>query len=270
MPVNGVTPPRRPRPTVGQVRRAYELVAACADRGDDHKSWTRTLAIRLPELAGLQRLWVVFPDAGVVAAPRNGGGSPPRRAAERALVFARSSASALRHENRRAAGGPFQADDARAAWAWRDANGRTAALLAAGSEPAGGRECGGVAQGEKLVTLTVRGLSRLGPRLSHPGEPAPGDLPPKTREVLCRLLRGQLEKEIAAATHVSAGAVHKHVHKIYRHFGVSSRGGLLARWLQRGWGRTCDWRPPPADRTRHGRGNIPAADRAAQSSSPCQ
>ena len=60
-----------------------------------------------------------------------------------------------------------------------------------------------------------------------PGESV--KLSPRTREVLACLVRGDSEKEIAAALSLSMHTVHDHVKVIHRAFGVRSRGELLSR-----------------------------------------
>lgn len=55
----------------------------------------------------------------------------------------------------------------------------------------------------------------------------------RLREVLWLLCRGSGEKEIAMTLGLSRHTVHKYVTKLYRHFGVRSRGELLAAALRR-------------------------------------
>jgi DNA-binding CsgD family transcriptional regulator len=65
----------------------------------------------------------------------------------------------------------------------------------------------------ELPPAIVRGLSpRLGATLGH-------------------LVRGLSEKQVAAALQLSPHTVHDYVKALYRHFGVQSRGELLARCL---------------------------------------
>jgi DNA-binding NarL/FixJ family response regulator len=59
-------------------------------------------------------------------------------------------------------------------------------------------------------------------------------LPPRMRVTLQRLLAGDSEKEIAGRLGRSPHTVHTHVKALYRHFGVCSRGELLARFVGSG------------------------------------
>jgi DNA-binding CsgD family transcriptional regulator len=56
-------------------------------------------------------------------------------------------------------------------------------------------------------------------------------LSPPQRQVLRRLLRGESEKQIAAGVYRSPHTVHSHIKAIHDAFGVSSRGELLARFI---------------------------------------
>jgi DNA-binding CsgD family transcriptional regulator len=56
-------------------------------------------------------------------------------------------------------------------------------------------------------------------------------LSPRQRDVLGLLLNGDGEKQIAGKLKLSHNTVHHHVKGIHRHFGVSSRSELLARWV---------------------------------------
>ena len=57
-------------------------------------------------------------------------------------------------------------------------------------------------------------------------------LSPRMRQTLDRLLAGDSEKQIANTLAVSPHTVHVYVKAIYRGFDVSSRGELLARFVQ--------------------------------------
>lgn len=55
---------------------------------------------------------------------------------------------------------------------------------------------------------------------------------PRQREVLDHLLAGHSEKQIAEKLGLSPNTVHHHIKALHRHFGVSSRSELLARWVK--------------------------------------
>jgi DNA-binding CsgD family transcriptional regulator len=82
--------------------------------------------------------------------------------------------------------------------------------------------------------------SLLGGPLARFGEPSPTDLPQRTRQVLRCLLEGDGDKQIASRLGMSPLTVNVYTKQIFRHFGVSSRAQLLARWIRqrRGIG---DW-----------------------------
>jgi DNA-binding CsgD family transcriptional regulator len=58
-------------------------------------------------------------------------------------------------------------------------------------------------------------------------------LPRRQRQTLELLLAGDAEKQIAARLSISRHTVHVYVKSLYKRFGVSSRGELLARWVRR-------------------------------------
>jgi DNA-binding CsgD family transcriptional regulator len=55
----------------------------------------------------------------------------------------------------------------------------------------------------------------------------------REKQTLWKLLSGWGEKQIAAEMRLSRNTVHHYVKSLYRHFGVSSRAELLARWVER-------------------------------------
>ena len=57
------------------------------------------------------------------------------------------------------------------------------------------------------------------------------ELPPRQLEVLTHLLTGKSEKQVAAEMRLSYNTLHHYVKALYRHFGVTSRVELLARWV---------------------------------------
>jgi DNA-binding CsgD family transcriptional regulator len=63
--------------------------------------------------------------------------------------------------------------------------------------------------------------------------PAGLALSPRQRETLQFLLAGHSEKQIAAGLGLSPNTVHHYVKAIHRHFKVSSRSELLARWVRK-------------------------------------
>ena len=69
---------------------------------------------------------------------------------------------------------------------------------------------------------------RLGTRLACRGELSVVEFPPRLQEVLVCLMEGDGEKQIATRLGISQHTVHYHVRELYRRFGVSSRGKLLA------------------------------------------
>ena len=66
-----------------------------------------------------------------------------------------------------------------------------------------------------------------------PGPRDIAELSPRLRQTLSSLLAGDSEKQVAAKLGVSPHTVHVYVKKLYRNFGVNSRGELLARWVHK-------------------------------------
>lgn len=58
-------------------------------------------------------------------------------------------------------------------------------------------------------------------------------LSPRQRQTLDHLLSGDSEKQIAAKLQLSQNTVHHYVKALHRHFDVSSRSELLAKWVKR-------------------------------------
>lgn len=77
----------------------------------------------------------------------------------------------------------------------------------------------------EFCRLLGRGFS------APPPDPTAG-LPPRHVQTLQRLLEGDSEKQIARHLGVSPHTVHVYVKALYRHFDVSSRGELLARFIR--------------------------------------
>lgn len=76
----------------------------------------------------------------------------------------------------------------------------------------------------------------VGGPLARFSEPAPSDLSLRVRQVLRCLLEGDGDKQVAARLGLSPLTVNSHTKAIYRHFGVTGRTELLARWVKRGSG----------------------------------
>jgi DNA-binding CsgD family transcriptional regulator len=67
----------------------------------------------------------------------------------------------------------------------------------------------------------------------HPVLPQPlPSLSPRMRQTLERLLAGDSEKQIASRLGLSRHTVHVYVKAVYKGFAVSSRGELLAKFVQ--------------------------------------
>lgn len=91
-----------------------------------------------------------------------------------------------------------------------------------------------------LVRNAHAELGRLiGSALASPVERGPSGLTRRQHDVLHALLDGDSEKQIASRLGISATTVHEYVVAVYRHFGVTSRGELLAKFVGRA-------RPPRA------------------------
>jgi DNA-binding NarL/FixJ family response regulator len=58
------------------------------------------------------------------------------------------------------------------------------------------------------------------------------ELPPRLRQTLECLLAGDTERQVALKLSLSVHTVHDYVKALYTHFGVSSRGELLSKWMQ--------------------------------------
>lgn len=98
------------------------------------------------------------------------------------------------------------------------------------------------AVGERAFTSRERSMlslvhaelaARIGGALAAPTEPALHELTARQRDVLDSLLMGDSEKQTAVRLGISAATVHEHVVALYRHFRVSSRGELMARFVGR-------------------------------------
>jgi DNA-binding CsgD family transcriptional regulator len=72
--------------------------------------------------------------------------------------------------------------------------------------------------GNRLATRSRAGRPQLAPRVS---------------QTLSALLEGDSEKQIAARLGLQRTTVHGYVRQLYRHYGVRSRGELMARFVRR-------------------------------------
>jgi DNA-binding CsgD family transcriptional regulator len=104
-----------------------------------------------------------------------------------------------------------------------------------GAREFNGRECAIAAEAMAAVAPLVGGA------LARFSEPSPSDLPPRVRQVLKCMLEGDGDKQVAARLGLTRHTVNQYAKVIFRHFGVQSRGELLARWLRRGWGSRSTW-----------------------------
>jgi DNA-binding CsgD family transcriptional regulator len=105
----------------------------------------------------------------------------------------------------------------------------------AGRRAFGSRETNVIREAHATVVSLMSGpLARF-------TEPAPSDLPRRPRQVLKCLLEGDSDKQVARRLGLSPWTVNQYTKAIYRHFGVSTRAELLARWIRRGWGAAARW-----------------------------
>lgn len=98
-------------------------------------------------------------------------------------------------------------------------------------------------EARRLVSLMLRAIAPIvdremfreveAPPMTMPAEAVleGRELSERQSDVLQLLLRGMSEKEVARQLGVSTHTVHTHVKKLYAEFGVSSRGELLARFV---------------------------------------
>lgn len=86
-----------------------------------------------------------------------------------------------------------------------------------------------------LVAPLVGGL------LAKFEDPSPTDLAPLARRVLRCFLEGDTDKQVALRLGLTRHTVNWYAKVVFRHFGVSSRAELLARWVRRGWGSRFAW-----------------------------
>jgi DNA-binding CsgD family transcriptional regulator len=91
------------------------------------------------------------------------------------------------------------------------------------------------AKDKALVSLVLRAVAPLVDRnMFHRAVAAHLEqMSPREREILLMLLSGDSEKQIAAQLSRSINTVHTFVRQIYRRFNVSSRGELMAQFVDK-------------------------------------
>jgi DNA-binding CsgD family transcriptional regulator len=85
-----------------------------------------------------------------------------------------------------------------------------------------------------MVNLAVGEIRRLVERghVALPPVEAGAALPPRLQQVLDRMLGGRAPSRIARELGLSVWTVREHVQRLYRHFGVSSREELMAKFVR--------------------------------------
>jgi DNA-binding CsgD family transcriptional regulator len=83
-----------------------------------------------------------------------------------------------------------------------------------------------------LATAHKELAPMVGRRLAAAHEPSAMQLSSRLRQVLDCLLEGNSEKQVAARLGLTPQTVNQYVKAIYRHFHVSSRAELMARWIR--------------------------------------
>ena len=99
-------------------------------------------------------------------------------------------------------------------------------MLRAAAPVLHGRMFDGEDRGADAVAPADEDGERVSPLAGH-------DLSARQRDVLRLLLQGHSEKQVAADLGVSTHTVHTHVKRLYSEFDVSSRGELLALFVDR-------------------------------------
>jgi DNA-binding CsgD family transcriptional regulator len=93
---------------------------------------------------------------------------------------------------------------------------------------------GPTARGTAILSLLNRRIAPLvGTVLVTRRQPGIHRLSPRLRQTLDALLAGRSEKQVAADLGISQTTVHDHIGRIYRHFGVQTRGELMAHFVHR-------------------------------------
>ena len=93
---------------------------------------------------------------------------------------------------------------------------------------------------KRIISLLNRQVTPMvGTVLATNGQRGMRGLSPRLRQTLDALLEGDSEKQIAARLGLHRPTVHEYVGSLYRHFGVSSRGELMAYFVRRKPQPTC-------------------------------
>lgn len=107
------------------------------------------------------------------------------------------------------------------------------------------RELGSRQMSERQLEIVTEAhrqiVGHIGAGLARFTDPAPSKLPPRVRQVLRCLLEGDSDKQIAKRLGLSAHTINQYTKTIYRHFAVSSRAQLMARWIKNGWNARAAW-----------------------------
>src|SRR4051812_13519346 len=240
--------------TAPDVRAVYELAAECRDLGDDPAAWWRHFGERLAGLAGadfagcgqVARLWSGRAETrgigewgwdngfdqepwgrSVETFDANPGHSKPYRLYFRRLAdddgvcLARTDLLPDRDWARawlfREVSEPMGTDHY--LWCYRalpraaGEHGVVVLCRAAGRPDFTARDKAVVRAAHELVAPLVGGP------LAGFGDPSPGDLPPRARQVLRCLLEGEGDKQAAARLGVTRHTVNQYAKVIFRHFG---------------------------------------------------
>jgi DNA-binding CsgD family transcriptional regulator len=92
-----------------------------------------------------------------------------------------------------------------------------------------------------VYELQAAVTAQIGGPLARFAEPSPRELAPRVRQVLACLLEGDGDKQVAVRLYLSQSTVNQYTKIIFRHFHVSSRAELLARWVRRGYPAPFSW-----------------------------
>jgi DNA-binding NarL/FixJ family response regulator len=103
----------------------------------------------------------------------------------------------------------------------------TALLKVVGKLPVDGKD-----SADKRRRLVAELCKVVGAHVSGSVADGAAGLSPRMRQTLEALMTGDSEKQIAAKMNVSPHTVHVYVKQLYKRFGASSRGELMARFVR--------------------------------------